>query len=266
MLPLIVATSLMIGAVSTQDVAAVDPNYGAFAFPNVKGTELIVVHEIPNAAELRTAICGGQLISVRFVRRQTISDKATGRQSPEEFDHLAGTVFQVVGRSVAAARTCFVAAESLLSNAELYPVRAFSSPAKCSITEQRRVAALRERAIRACWSVAAVQGHGLVSVVEYVREGTEALASLIVVTNERAIAIDFPAKYRGEGEEMWRAGDGGEFSPDGFNVPFVVRRGRSYFIALDWGAEEGNSLKLYSLDSGSPVRQAISDYWYRAPR
>ena len=111
-----------------------------------------------------------------------------------------------------------------------------------------------------------MQQHGLVSIVEYVRVGTEGLASLIVVTNERAIAIDFPAKYRGEGEEMWRAGDGGEFSPDGFNVPFVVRRGSSYVIALDWGAEEGNSLQLYSSDPGTPARQAISDYWYRAPR
>ena len=266
MLPLIVATSLVIGAVSTQDLPAVDPIYGAFAFPNLKGTELIVVHEIPNAAELRTAICGGRLISVRFVRRQTISDKATGWQSPQEFEHLAGAVFQVVGRSVPPEHTCFVAADSLLDNAALYPVRALSRPTTCSTAERRRVATLRERAIRACWSIASMQQHGLVSIVEYVRVGTEGLASLIVVTNERAIAIDFPAKYRGEGEEMWRAGDGGEFSPDGFNVPFVVRRGSSYVIALDWGAEEGNSLQLYSSDPGRPVRKAISDYWYRAPR
>lgn len=266
MLPLIVATSVMIGALSTQDLPAVDHNYGAFAFPNVKGTELIVVHEIPNAAELRTAICGGQVISVRFVRRQTISGESTDRLFPEQFDHLAGTIFQVVGRSVAPARTCFVAADSLLSNAELYPMRAFSRPTTCGTTERHRVATLRERRIRACWSIASMQRHGLVSIVEYVRVGTEGLASLIVVTNERAIAIDFPAKYRGEGEEMWRAGDGGEFSPDGFNVPFVVRRGRSYFIALDWAGEEGNSLQLYTSDPGSPVRQAISDYWYRAPR
>lgn len=265
MLPLI-TIFLAIGSVSMQDLPAVDPGYGAFAFPNVAGTELIVVHEVPNAAAFRTAVCGGQLLSVRFVRHQTVSGQSADREWPNAFDHLEGAIFQIVGRRVPSTNNCFVAADSLLENAELLPVRAFSEPVACSAAERRRAAALHKRTIRACWSVAKVPQHGLVSVVEYARAGADGLASLIVVTNERTIAIDFHAKYNGDGQEMWRAGDDGRLSPDGINVPFVVRRGHTYIIALDWGAEEGNALTLYSSEPGVPARMVISDYWYRAPR
>jgi hypothetical protein len=47
MLTLIAAAVLMIGAVSRQDLPAVTESHGAFGFPNLGGTEIIVLHEIP---------------------------------------------------------------------------------------------------------------------------------------------------------------------------------------------------------------------------
>jgi hypothetical protein len=262
----IVIIVLIIGAVSRQNLPAATETHGAFAFPNATGTALIVLHDIPEAAERRTAICAGRSLSIRFARLQTVTGPPADRQSPREFDRLAGTVFQVLGRSVDPDDTCFIAADSLLEGSELLPVRARSRPAQCTSSERRRLAAVRTRSIRACWSVASIRPHGFVGVVEYVRAGSDALASLIVVTDERAIPIDFPATYRGDGEETWRAGDGGEFSPDGFSVPFIIHRGGTCFVAVDWGAEEGHSLSLYGSERGHQPRQFISDYWYRAPR
>lgn len=266
MLTMIVAAVLTIGGVSRQDLPAVTESHGAFGFPNVRGTEIIVLHDIPHAGQLRTAICAGRSLSIRFVRRQAVTGAGADRESPRQFDRLEGTVFQVLEQGVRPEDTCFVAGDSILEDAELLWVRPSSTPAACTRTERRRVAALRERPIKACWSVARVQRQGLIGIVEYLRVGRHALASLIVVTNERAILIDFPAEYRAEGEEMWRAGDGGEFSPDGFSVPFIIRQAGTYFVPVDWGADEGNSLSLYASESGKPARQVISDYWYRAPR
>lgn len=262
----VILALLMTGAVSRQDLPAVTERHGAFAFPNVRGTELIVAHEVPDPAALHRAICGGRTVSVRFVRRQTVADPHPGRESPRTFGRLAGTVFQVLGRAVDSDSTCFVAADSLLEGAELLPVRAFSRPAACTPTERRRFAAARDRLMKSCWTVAAVRRRDPVGVVEYVRAGRDALGSLIVVMSERAIVIDFAAEYRSEGEELWRAGDGGEFSPFGFNVPFIIRRGGSYFVAVDWAGEEGNSVSLYASEPGIPARGVISDHWYRAPR
>jgi hypothetical protein len=263
---ILITAVLMIGAAARQEVPPVTESHGAFGFPNLAGTEIIVLHEMPRAAELRTAICAGRSLSVRFERRQMPTGARADRQSPREFDRLAGTVFRVLGPGVRPDDVCLVGADSLLESAELLRVRAFSKPAECSRAERRRFAAVRERPITACWSVAAVPSLGRIGVAEYVRVGRDALASLIVVTGERAVVIDFQAEYRGEGEEMWRAGDGGQFSPAGFSVPFIIRRAGSYFVAVDWGAEEGKSLSLHASEPGTPGRKVIADYWYRAPR
>jgi hypothetical protein len=266
MLRLIVAAVLTIGTFSSQDLPAVTESHGGFGFPNVAGTEIIVLHDIPHGTELRTAICGGRSLSVRFVRHQAVTGARPDRESPRQFDRLEGTVFQFLAPGARPEDTCFVAADGLLEDAELLRVDQFSTPAECTRTERRRFAALRERPIKACWSIAAVRPQGLIGVVEYARVGRDALASLIVMSKEREISIDFPAEYRGEGEDTWRAGDVGEFSPDGFRVPFIIRRSGTYFVAVDWGAEEGNSLSLYASERQTPARQLIHDYWYRAPR
>jgi hypothetical protein len=263
--PLIVAAILGIRGIPTQDVPAVTDSHGAFGFPNVPGTEIIVLHDMARASELRTAICGGRRVSIRFARRQA-GTGAADRDSPQSFDTLNGTVFQIAGETVRPEDTCFVATDSMIETAEILQVRALSDPAECTVTQRRRLAAVRDRPTRACWAIAALRQEGFIGVVEYVRAGPDALASLIVVTNNRVMPIDFPAKYRGDGEELWRAGDGGEFSPLGFRVPFIMRRAEVYFIAVDWGADEGNALSLYAWAPGAPARQVINDYWYRAPR
>jgi hypothetical protein len=263
-LALVFAAVLATAAVPGQDLPAVTESHGAFGFPNVSGTEIIVRHDVPRASELRTAICAGRRMPIRFVRHQTATG-AADRDSPPYFDSLEGTVFQIDGQVARPEDTCFVATDSLLENAELVLVQARSEPAACTRTDRQRFAAVRDRPMRACWSIAAVQRQGVIGAVEYVRVGRDALASPIVVTDDRVMPIDFPAKHTG-GEEMWRAGDGGEFSPLGFRVPFIIRRAGTYVIAVDWGADEGNSLTLYAMEPGAPARQVINDYWYRAPR
>lgn len=104
--PLIVAAILGIPGIPTQDVPAVTERHGAFGFPNVPGTEIIVLHDIPRASELRTAICAGRRLAIRFVRRQAGTD-AADRESPQFFDTLEGTVFQIVGQIAHPEDTCF---------------------------------------------------------------------------------------------------------------------------------------------------------------
>src|SRR2546423_9664193 len=258
------APVLLVVGVLSQNFPAVTDSYGAFGFLNLTGTEIIVLHDVPHADELRTAVCGGRSLSIRFVRRQTVA--GADRDVPEEFDHLDGTIFRVLEQGATAQDACFVATDSLLQNAEVLPVRASSSPAPCASDEQRRFAAVRERRMKSCWSLAAVQPDGAVGVAEYVPLGPHALASLIVVSTERGMVVDFPAEYKSDGEDLWRADDAGEFTPDGFAVPFMIRRAGTYFIPVAWSGSEGVSLSLFALDSDGPGRRVVSDYWYRAPR
>ena len=262
MLVLVLGALLTAGAASRQDLPSVSGSHGAFAFPNRDGTELIVRHDVPNAANYRTAICGGRLLPIRFVRQQTGAGMpAADRDVPAQFPKLVGTVFQVLERGAGPDDTCFVAVTSLIEKAELVPVRARPQQAKCTEAEQRRVAALRERRIESCWSIAAEH----VMIVQYARIQKDALASLVVLTPAAPITIDFPATFRSAGEDLWRVDDGGVFSPEGINVAFVLRRDGVYLVGLDWRGAEGSFLPLYAAVPGGSAQKVLADYWYRAP-
>jgi hypothetical protein len=264
MLTRMFASVFLVAGFLGQELPATIDGYGAFGFPNLTGTEIIVLHDVPRADELRTAVCGGRSFPIRFDHRQPVT--GADRDLPEQFDHLDGTVFRVLEQGAVPDDTCLLVSDALLKGAELLPVHAASSPAPCAEDEQHRFRALRERQMKACWSLASLQPQGIIGAAEYVRVGRNALASLIVAPSERDILLDFPAEYNIDGQDLWRPDDGGEFAPDGFAVPFIIRRGESYLIPVTWGGREGLSLSMFASDADAPARRVISDYWYRSPR
>ncbi len=263
--------SLLLSAPATSD------RYGAFAFPNAAGTELLIPHDLPHPERLHTALCGGgRKVAVRFVRRQT-TRQDHARDWPEEFAQLEGAIFSVVNQRLDRRSTCFIAEDALLTGAELLRVNTSAKPASCTADDQRRIAALRPRGIASCWRIASAPPPNLVAAVEYTRSGRDALASVIVLPAASSaqrtrgggaggVMIDFPAEFKADGDDLWRVEDGGHLSPDGFLVPFLIRQAKTLIIPLAWSAAEGVSLHLYVADASAPARELISDYWYRAPR
>jgi len=259
-------TSLLVSLLLMSAPAASD-RYGAFAFANAAGTELLIRHNLPNPERLHTAVCGGgRKVAVRFVRRQPAGQEHA-RDTPADFSLAEGTVFHVLNARLDPKSTCFIAEDAMLAGAELLHLSGSAHPARCTPDDQRRAAAIRPRAITSCWKLVALPAQGFIAAVEYERAGRDALASVIVLAGRnRNVAIDFPAEFTAEGDDLWRVEDGGHLSPDGFFVPFVLRQANALIVPLAWAGAEGVSLHVYAVEANAPVREVISDYWYRAPR
>jgi hypothetical protein len=87
-----------------------------------------------------------------------------------------------------------------------------------------------------------------------------------VFTDEaRTIFADYPAEFRGEGEDLWRADDGGVLSPKGFQIVCALQRGSWYALGIAWAGPEGQSLSLWTSDGTERFTEIIRDYWYQAP-
>jgi hypothetical protein len=238
--------------------------HGAFALANIAGTQLIVLHELRDPALFRLALCAGRSFPILAAGRQ--SERDADRDTPEQFERLGGTLFEVIDHKVPSGDTCLVVPLSRVQGASVLPVRSEPYGTECTAQERQRVAAVRDRPMKGCWSVGAVQSGGLVVVAEYARVQRDALASLIVLTDRRRAVVDFPAEFRGDGEDLWRADDGGEFSPDGFVVPFVVVRDATMLVPVLWHGAESLAVSLHVADGSAPSRALIADSWYRAPR
>ena len=103
-------------------------------------------------------------------------------------------------------------------------------PASCGKETMDRLRATKERPVRSCWAIARIEGIGRLLVTEFEPVGRERLAALVLETPGPVLLDGFPAKD--DPSEVWRAGDGGVFAPDGFELLFVLHDSDSK--ELDW--------------------------------
>jgi hypothetical protein len=238
----------------------------AFAFPNEQGTRLLATAEIAKPAAFQVAICsGGQRVPVEFERRQPDGPKTTGRQTPQNFAQTAGAVFRILGGNVSPDATCVLADETFVAGATVVPLKRPSQAARCSKASYPLFQADKQRPVVGCWPIAQSATGIQAAIIEFSRRLSQALASLVVIDGERRMYVDYPADFKGPGADLWRADDGGEIHADGFEVVFLVKRGTTYVMAVDWAGAEGSVLSLQIADGGSQFKEAITDSWYTAP-
>ena len=238
----------------------------AFAFPNEQGTRLLATADITNPESLRIALCSsGQQVQVQFERRQPEGADSTGRQTPRNFANTAGAVFRITGAKVSADVTCMLADESFVRGATVLPLKRPADDARCPKARYPDFQADKGRPVVGCWPIAESTAGARIALIEFERRLTYALASLIVVDGDRRIYVDYPAKFKAPGDTLWRVDDGGEINPDSFRVVFLLKRGSSYLLAVDWGGAEGSALALHVSESGGQFKEVLSDSWYRSP-
>jgi hypothetical protein len=267
------------------DVPRATAALGGFAFPDRAGSRLMLLGEVarpfpgelpfaellPAAGTIPTAYCaGGTSHPITFERRQLADGKGNGRQHSYQFGHLDGLVFKLNdGATLPEHEACFLAAEAFAKSLTVVPVVSLTrkswppeTPA-CSASLTKDIASRRKREVAHCWAIAESPPRaGLqVVLVEFARQGKDALASLVVVDGRTTVFADQPGDAS-RGDSVWRVSDGGALHPDAFRTVFLAKRGSRLVLAVEWGAEEGSVLKLFEAD-GETFRQLLQEYWYQ---
>ena len=250
---------------AAQDLPAASSEYGAFAFPSEDGRRLLANSAVRQPETLRVAICsGGRRIALEFTATQQEGNSTTGRQAPSNFKNAAGHVMAVTQSTVRPDDACFLPASSLLNGSEGLTVIDATGRPGCSPADLQRYAANRQRPVVHCWRLAGTGAGQLVALVEFARQGNNALASVVLADGARLIFQDYPAEVKSPGGDLWRVDDGGTLSPETFQVLFVLRRGGEFTLGLRWSGAEGDNLAL-SVSESNQFKQVLNDYWYRSP-
>ena len=237
----------------------------AFAFPEEQGTRLLSTADVAKPEMLQVAVCtGGKQLPLVFERRQVEAPGSTGRQWAGNFAHTAGAVYRIAKGRVSADATCLLAEKSFFDGAEMITPARPSEGARCSKAEYPAFQADKGRPVVGCWPIAE-SGTMRVAIIEFSRRLSQALASLVVVDGERRMYVDYPADFKGPGADLWRVDDGGEIHADRFDVVFLLKRGSTCFLAVDWAGTEGKALSLHVSDGASQFKEVLSDSWYRSP-
>ncbi len=194
------------------------------------------------------ALCtGGQHLAVEFEGKQGEGPDSTNRQTPQNFADTAGSVFRVVGGGA------------------LVPLKRSLESARCSRAIYPAMEMDKKRPVVGCWPIAESSGGTQIVVIELSRFLTQALACLVINDGERRLYVDYPATFTGPGDDLWRADDGGNIHANGFEIVFLLRRGDTYVLGVDWAASEGSALSLQVSQGGAAFTEVIGDSWYRSP-
>ena len=235
---------------------------GAFALADSSGGNLIGLDSLPEPARIRSAVCAGAIVlPVTYVTHQAgRPDSARGRATAATFRYLTGPLFKVSAGEAPAGATCYVTADSALVGAAV-PVKALDGDA-CDTSLVLDLAVANERSVASCFRLGAARPHVFVVGVQYVVHDSSALASVAVVDHGRILLQDFPARYRGPDEDIWRADDGGAFTADGFDVLFLARLSGVEVLGLLWAGSEGENSYLLAADSAASFRTIAHTYRY----
>jgi hypothetical protein len=274
-----------LGASGGTDVPRATAAVGGFAFPDRAGARLMLLGEASRpfpdqlpfaellgaAGTIRIALCtGGASHPIAFERRQLADGKGNGRQHSWQFEHLDGLVFKVTDAArLAEHEPCFLAADVFARSLTVVPVVSLTrkgwppeTPA-CKATLVKEIVSRRQRAVTNCWTIAEspAQAGLQVVLVEFARQGNDALASLAVVEGRTMVFGD----QRGDAsrtDSVWRVSDGGMLHPEAFTIVFVAKRAGRLVLAVHWQAEEGSVLMLFEAVGGT-FRQLLQEYWYQ---
>jgi hypothetical protein len=272
-------------AVGGADVPRATAALGGFAFPDRAGSRLMLLGDVarlfpneppfaellPAAGTIRTALCaGGASHPIVFERRQLADGKGNGRQHSYQFEHLDGLVFKVNdGATLPEHEACFLAADAFAKSLTVVPVVSLTrkswppeTPA-CSASLTKEIASQRKRAVTSCWAIAEspAQASMQVVLVEFERQGKDALASLVVVDGRTTVFAD----QQGDAtrtDSVWRVSDGGVIGPEAFKIVLLAKRAGRVVLAVHWQAEEGSVLMLFE-SGGDTFRQLLQESWYQ---
>jgi hypothetical protein len=166
-----IALLLAVGIAAAQDRSASQTTHGAFGFPDSHGTRLLVVSELADPGALKSAICADSgRVSVRFERRQPAREGHNGRQTPRNFDAVAGSVFRVLSGSLEENETCFLADESLLHGASVVAAAAPEDQTPCRAEIRRQITSVRKRPVANCWPLGRLETDSDVLLIEFARQ------------------------------------------------------------------------------------------------
>jgi hypothetical protein len=258
---------------------------GGFAFPDLAGSRLMLLGEVArpfpdnppfpellaSAPSIRTAYCaGGVSHPIAFEARQKADGKGNGRQHSYQFEHLDGLIFKVTdGTRLPEHEACFLAVDAFARTLTVVPVVSLTrkiwppETPSCSASLTKEIALRRKRAVAHCWAIAESPARpGMqVALVEFARQGKDALASLVVVDGRTTVFAD----QQGDAsrtDSVWRVSDGGVLHPEAFKVVLLAKRAGRLVVAVHWQAEEGSVLMLFESD-GDAFRQLLQESWYQ---
>ncbi|WP_160040076.1 hypothetical protein [Paenibacillus sp. USDA918EY] len=223
----------------------------------------ILSYENTENADLNKAIGkNGQVLSVKFVKKQARGSQDDGRQTANNFHQVPGLLFEVEGGKAQPNETYYLVSGDAFNVESLLMVKEVAAEG-ADDGLKRNIEETKAQKIEKIWKIADIEPEQAVYLVQFKKQGRKVTASLVLVQGDRIAAKDFTADY--DPISTWRVDDGGEVVPEMFSFLFAASSREGTVLAVAWAGAEGENEHIYKQQGTELVDLDLSSGRYMVP-
>ncbi|MNX23769.1 hypothetical protein D3C86_537770 [compost metagenome] len=205
---------------------------------------------------------GGKVLDVKFIKKQSRSDKDDGRQWANNFDNLEGLIFEVVGGQASPEQTYYLVNDRKMNIKAVIPV---TSEVKSGVEDsvKQGIQKLKSLQIEKIWEIGHVGQGNQIYLAQFKKKGKKVTASIILKHGSQMVAKDYVADY--DPNSTWRVDDGGEVTPDMFSFLFAASTKNGLLLGMEWAGPEGKNAFFLNQTDKALVELEIKGGRYMSP-
>ncbi len=221
-----------------------------FGFADESGKKLITVPGENNNTpadpqEFNVAVGNnGEIVGIKFVKRQEANSQDTLRQTTYNFDNMAGAIYEAVDGEFIPNRTYMLSRASVLNEDVLIKLISTrnteaegGSFKKADAETIGKIEAVKNRKVVESSLISETEDGAKICLFVFERKGDDMLASIAYIKDDQVVLKDYPAKY--DEQSTWRVDAGGQ--PGLFEVLFLANSNEGLLLALTWAGPEGEN-------------------------
>lgn len=204
---------------------------------------------------------GGKVLDVKFIKKQSGSDKDDGRQWANNFDNLEGLIFEVVGGQASPDQTYYLVNDRKMNIKAVIPV---TSEVKSGVEDsvKQGIQKMKSLQIEKIWEIGHV-GSDQIYLAQFKKKGKKVTASVILRHGSQMVTKDYVADY--DPNSTWRVDDGGEVTPDMFSFLFAASTKNGLLLGMEWAGPEGKNAFFLNQTDKALVELEIKGGRYMSP-
>ncbi|KGE16572.1 hypothetical protein [Paenibacillus wynnii] len=223
-----------------------------FGFTDGEGKQLLVTGQNEGEEKLMVQLNSaigenGNVLSIDFVKKQTVNELNNGRDTAQNFNNLDGYLFTIEEGKAAPDQTYYLVDRADFNTKSLLTIHSLNADEGSTEVEasvKKEITAAQQRDIEEIWKFADIPDKGQLFLVQFLKQEKNMLFSFVLIEGDQLTFMNYPATTEEE-YSVWRVDDGGKISPDMFSILFAAETSAGMVLGLHWlGAEGVNSFLL----------------------
>lgn len=237
-----------------------------FGFTNEAGKLILLagkLEETKSIDGINKAIGeNGNILTIKYLRAQKRNEKDNGRQTSQNFDNVAGYIFEITQGTAKENETYYLVNDNEFNIKSILNSQA-GDRTEIDTAAKEEIEKIKNRKVLKSWEIGKIESDKTIYLLQFERVKDDMLASIVMKTPTKFVFKDYPAKY--DSSSTWRVDDGGNVYPEMFSILFASQTETGIIMGIKWIAFEGEVTTLLKENDDKLEELNIETSRYMSP-